>query len=817
MNILIKTTLRNIAGKPFRSLLVIFSIFACSLTALFCFDLANANNTYFQAAFRTMAGKGDITMNGECIDLSMLPADFPEYDCVQYRTFNEYRYLDIEGEYYVVHADKLRITSVNVADAGAMGIIQTGLELGDGQIIITDSYGKKYDADIGDTVILHDMNGDPVELEVVNIIPTTVMNVMRRTGACIVNENTGDVLAAGRDSKPIYILNIHNDSLITQAEEMLRQTYPNAYVSRLTPNDSMLEGNEEIMGIMFMIFAIAFLLVIFITASLCERIVSERMSYIGTLRSLGLSARSTGYILLIENVFYALIGSIPSTILYACFREMIMNFFFDSGDDMGGNIIPALSPLLLIGVIAGAVVIECIIPLRAQFKALKVSIRDIIFDNRDTEYKLSRSGIVLGIILAVIGIIAFTLRNNIFAASVCLIATVMAVAFLYPLFLKLITNFIASRAHKADNERWALAAVETGSRKSAVGSGILSVSSSAMCIIIFAIALTMMGAMTTEEFDCDVIVDTNHESTYYAFADRMDGINETEFVYSDAETVRLNDREVFSEFYGMPDGGFNMFHQFEEVPVIADGTVAVENSWASKNGIHEGDVITITFNADSVFPIVREFTVAGTFKNLGMSHAETSMIFSITDFVDIYHDNPGYLLIRCDDPDQTAALIKRYAVGLYDDVQTQTELNEMSQKANKSSVLIFTVIIGVALGMTAIGMSSNQLIGFEGRKKECAVMLSTAMTKETLISILFRESLLSALISGTLGLLTGSLLVLVIKDALTSSEILYLKIVYSPLHTVLVWLGMIALFALTVLFPIRSLNKMKISEQIKCE
>ena len=63
----------------------------------------------------------------------------------------------------------------------------------------------------------------------------------------------------------------------------------------------------------------------------------------------------------------------------------------------------------------------------------------------------------------------------------------------------------------------------------------------------------------------------------------------------------------------------------------------------------------------------------------------------------------------------------------------------------------------------------------------------------------------------------GSLLVLVIKDALTSSEILYLKIVYSPLHTVLVWLGMIALFALTVLFPIRSLNKMKISEQIKCE
>ena len=96
-------------------------------------------------------------------------------------------------------------------------------------------------------------------------------------------------------------------------------------------------------------------------------------------------------------------------------------------------------------------------------------------------------------------------------------------------------------------------------------------------------------------------------------------------------------------------------------------------------------------------------------------------------------------------------------------------------------------------------------------------MLSTAMTRQTLTSILFRESILSAVISGALGLFTGSLLVLVIKDALSSSEFLYMTIVYNPLYTLCVWLGMIALFALTVLFPIRSLKKMKISEQIKCE
>ena len=52
---------------------------------------------------------------------------------------------------------------------------------------------------------------------------------------------------------------------------------------------------------------------------------------------------------------------------------------------------------LVIGVILGAVLIECLIPLKAILKALKTSIRDIIFDNRDTEYKYSKTTLVMGI------------------------------------------------------------------------------------------------------------------------------------------------------------------------------------------------------------------------------------------------------------------------------------------------------------------------------------------------------------------------------------------------------------------------------------
>ena len=817
MNILIKTTLRNITGKPLRSLLLVFSIFVCSITALFCFDIAKSESRFFDVAFKVMAGEGDITILGEDVDLSQLPPEFPEYDYMDYRLLTEIKYNDIDGEYYVVHVDRVRVTSVDITEAGIMDIVETGLELGDGEVIVTRGYANTYECDIGDTIVLHDKNGDPVELTVVNIVPTGTMNLMRRGRSCIVNENTGDVLLAGQEQLPNHMINIHDDSKISEAMDMLEDLYPDATVNRLTPSDSMMDSTREFMGLMFMIFAIAFLLVIFITASLCERVVSERMSYIGTLRSLGLSARSTGLILLIENVFYALIGSLPGTVLYLIFRDSIMSEVYATGPDISNDIVPPLSPLVVAGVILGAVVIECVIPLRAQFKALNVSIRDIIFDNRDTEYKLSKSGMVFGIIFAVIGVITFILRKDIFAAGACLIATVMAAAFLYPLILKAVTSFMASRMRKSDKECWALASAETGSRKSSVGSGILSVSSSAMCVIILSIALSMMGSLETDRYDCDVVVDTTSDAGHYGFAERMDGVTETELLFSSSDNILVQGNEVSAEFYGMPEEGFTMFRGFEQVPELADGMIAVEHTWANKIGIGEGDVITLTFNPDSVFPIIRDFTVAGTFNNPGMAYVEAAFITSFDDYIEIYHDSPSKLLIRCDDPEGTVSMIETYAVGLYDEVKTAEQIRLEAEEDNRTSIIIFTCIIAVALGMTVIGITTNQLIGFEGRKKECAVMLSTAMTKETLISVLFRESFLSAVISGTIGLLTGSLLVLVIKDALASSETLYLNIIYNPVYTLLMWLGMIAVFALTVLFPVRSLKKMKISEQIKCE
>ena len=136
---------------------------------------------------------------------------------------------------------------------------------------------------------------------------------------------------------------------------------------------------------------------------------------------------------------------------------------------------------------------------------------------------------------------------------------------------------------------------------------------------------------------------------------------------------------------------------------------------------------------------------------------------------------------------------------------------------DKTSKVIITVIIVIALGMTAIGMISNQLIGFEGRKKECAVMLSTAMGRGKLSSVLLLEAFITAFTASGVGTIIGTFLTTVFKAASADAAIPVMTLEIDPLKNIIFFVLLTLVFTGTVLFPIKNLKKMKISEQIKYE
>jgi ABC-type antimicrobial peptide transport system permease subunit len=547
------------------------------------------------------------------------------------------------------------------------------------------------------------------------------------------------------------------------------------------------------------------------------------MSYIGTLRSLGMSTARTGRILLLENVLYALLGSIPATILYSFIRLPILNLMF-MGEDSSGNAVefelPGYPVALVIGVILGAVLIECLIPLRAILKALKTSIRDIIFDNRDTEYKFNRSTLIFGLICLAVAIPTFFLRKNIFFATICLVAAVAALAFLFPRILKLVTTGIKKIADKFEKSTWSLASVEAISRKSTVGSGVLCATAAAMCIVVYALTGGLSDSINVVPYNCDVVMETTKENKYYTYIEHLDGVTDSENLYTALKLITVNDetKEGYGYYFGMPDGGFKYYEGFKGLPdKIEEGCVCLDKSFASRKGIKTGDTIKITINPESVFPVTREYKVTNIVECNNNGYSGESIIVNEAEYKFLFRDTPGQILIKCDDPEAIKKTLETYAKGNYDTVETYDEKVENLNENNSKTIAVVTAIIIVALGMTAIGMISNQLIGFEGRKKECAVMLSTAMNKSKLSGILLKEVLITSTTASAAGTIVGTILTFVLKTAMASAQTVVMDINVNPLHNLLFFAIMSVIFTATVLFPIRNLRKMKIAEQIKYE
>ena len=822
MNLVLKTSLKNIFGKPFRTLLVAFSIFVCSMCAMVCFEFATSLKSLVIGGSSLGLSKADCLLYANDFTARGLPEGFPESRVLEINTNSEDLYKDIEGEYAYVTSDQLLIYGLDIDAAVDMEFIEP-VKLGLKEAVITRKFAKNFGYKVGDKLIVHDRANEEVELNIVGISANDGKNYFIKDNSAFVNRETANIISCGRLDTGIVLIDVLDQDKARQAVQDLKDYYPNSLFLNFVYDEATLNEINEFVKYFYLVFAVTFLLVIFVTASIGNRIVSERMPYVGTLRSFGMNNARTARILLLENILYALLGCIPAIIVYGIVRVPVLRAYGGVSKEGASfqTTIPAMSPFVVLGVILGAMVIECLIPLKAILKALKTSIRDIIFDNRDTAYKFSRSGLIIGILFFIGAIVAGILSKNIYAAIVCLLLSVTSLALLYPWVFKWVTAMVKKIADKKENAKWSLAAVEAISRKSTVGSGVLCVTAAAMSIIVFNAVRSAMNLTVDDDFRCDVIVDCEGKTKDFKFVEKLDSVTDVEFIYVMQETVRFNDLapeldENFP-FVAVPQEGFKYYEPMKGLTgKIEDGSIVVDDKTAKKYNINEGETVKLTFNPNGVVPIIREYKLVSVLKP-GAFETEGTVFMSERDYKELFKDSPGYCLIKCEKPDYVARMIKTYAVGSYGSVETHKEMMDEQNKRNAKLNTVLISIIAIAVGMTFIGMASNQLIGFEGRKKECAVLLSTSMDKKKLSGVLFCEMLITALTASVMGTSVGVILTGIINKLLAKSDTLEINVEANPIATLLFCIFLVIAFTATVLFPIRNLKKMKIAEQIKYE
>ena len=822
MGVLLKATLRNIFGKPFRSFLVILSIFVCAFVGIFSIDLVQMERTVIENEVKSLSGTADLYTVMRKLDMGRIPEDLPEYEALVINVFTEYLYQEVEGEYQFVNRKNYQISGLDPVKAEKILDLKT-TQIGDDEVIITTKLAAGLKAEVGDPLMLYDLAGGKHEFRICDIVPPNDNSFVLSGLGGLVNEEGAKVLACGKPSSVRLMIDVLDDTQIDRAEQMLKDEFGKSLVIRMAMTDEEMAGLEEIAGFLFVLFAITFLLVIFVTFSICERIVGERMSYIGTLRSFGISVGKTALILLGENAMYAILGSAPATLIYAIirgpvFRAMFEMYYIDATEQPD---LPALSIPLIMAVVAVAVLVECLIPLKAVIKAMRISIRDIIFDNRDTEYKYSKVSFGVGVICIVIAVITFLRAEDLYMAAICMISLVSAVGLLYPRILRIVAALLIRIAEKTGSAGLQLAAREAVSKKSTVGSGVLCATSSAMCMVIYLLSVSMTAMFEADTYDCDVIVYGVTKAKDLSFTEYLEDVTDREFIYAtedDSVVIGDDEKTTTSWIYGWPEGGYHFYREITGLPEkVEEGQIYTEQNWAKENGLEIGDRIHFTYNSYGTLPIERDYTLAGFLQASASESIKNNFVVSMKEFQNIYHDDPWLLLIRSDDPKKTAREIERYGATVCSSVETKQEHIEEKKKNNAISKALLYAVIAAAIALSSIGMISNQMIGFEGRKRECAVLLATSMTRKYLARMLFGEMMIASVASVSAGAFVGMVLIRIMKKAFENSEMLALPIEIHYDTVILLWGIMVLIFALTVLLPIRNMRKMKIAEQLKYE
>ena len=817
MKILIKHTLNNIFKKPVRALLLIICVAVTVISAYLVFDMNVSATASIQSYFTRMVGKCDaqIRCPGGIKDEYYDGA--PECTKIPFYEKTELLYKRDSTQYSYVLTENAGVYGIDFQKACELKIFENKYELEDDEVIISEKYAEDCALKEGEELVLHDKYNRDVKFTIAKIM--TEKNFFTETNqyAAVVNLNAFLVLEANETSRPSEcIIDVKDDDRVDEFVEKIKENVPGVYCRNLSSVGA--EAAAQLKSLFVVIFILSFLLVIFITISLSERIVCERMSVIGTLRSLGISRSLTSGILLAENIFYGLTGAVAGTVLYMFIRKPLLSEIIRFGDG-SSPVVKPVSVSTIIIVLAGAVFFECAAPVSALVKALKTSIRDIIFDNRDTEYRFSKVQTVSGIILLITGVITyFAGKKSMIVSTISLISLVISLSLIMPWILKAASKLWCFVSDKAKLPVLKLAAVEISSKKSTVSSAVLCVTAVCLSITMYVFSVSVTTWIEKTGYKADVMLfDLSLEKSQYTFVENIDGVNSVDYMYETYERVEVNGEKKDEDFnmIALPDKQF-----FDMIPDYPDSLdrdkFVMDKKFADKYKIKKGDTVDFTLHSDGIFPEHVSLTLTGFINTKHYDDTMPVLVINKDLFIEQYYDYPSAVLLKCDDPENVLETIKSHSVGSTDEYYTQDSYVEYMRQMNASIPGVLSVLLTIGVLLTIIGSSGNQIIGFEGRKREYAVLYSTSMNRKNLRHLIFLENSLSSLTAVVTAVFSGffvTKLVERILDVIELSVEITVGIGTFAAAGLVFWI----ILMFTCISPLRSLRKMNTANELKYE
>lgn len=810
MRIIITHILRNIKEKKGRSLLIILSLMIASVVFILNLTIPNQIVETKAKQSRDAIGKSDV-----------LVASYVPFNINDIKLSNEESKIVGVNDLYTIHKDKtLVIYGTDIKEASNINLIDN-IDLLDNEIIISKTTADKYKYKLNDIITI-DLMDSKYELKIKDIVEAKGLLSFKSLSGIINNDTYNRITSDENNKYRTYYIDVLNNEKVDDVKKYIQDNNDKKeyMVEKLVDEEKIREDNYYTQFILLVIMIMATIMIFFVVNTLNKMIVMERMPVIGTFRSVGASKFKMNMLLVLENSIYGLLGGSVGALV-----SILINNF--AASMLTGTTIKASVPVnnLISGIIF-TICLEVFMSLASIIKSNKYSIKEIMFEGKNSKAGFNIKESIISFILILLSIITYFVigDTNSLLSALSLIMFWVGIAYFIPTMMLFLSKIICGIAKMINSGSLLMAGKNLGFNKLLISSTRLVVISTSIMLVIVNISMSFNSMIDSYKVQFSgydgTIRDISKKYNEYASINNVDNVKNIEytFMYSN-DDITYNDGKTLDAgpmFLGMDKSNPSIKQLDYKINDLKDDECLFDEILLKNNNLKVGDTIDFYLKTQDSHIKVK---IVGTVNSYYMSTQREIVVLTDDVFKQKITEVPFSIEFSVNDNNKVRDTIELMERELKDPDITIWTIDDFCniQRKNISSFMsLFYIIIALSLILSFVGIINNQLISFMERTKEIAVLNSICMSKSQLRRMLVIENITSNIVACAFGF-GVSIMSLRYMNKLMYGIKMYTDVQYQY-NVGLMIMGIVLVVLLsTVIVPIKKMKKINVVEAIKYE
>ena len=810
MRIIITHILRNIKEKKGRSLLIILSLMIASVVFILNLTIPNQIVETKAKQSRDAIGKSDV-----------LVASYVPFNINDIKLSNEESKIVGVNNLYTIHKDKtLVIYGTDIKEASNINLIDN-IDLLDNEIIISKTTADKYKYKLNDIITI-DLMDSKYELKIKDIVEAKGLLSFKSLSGIINNDTYNKITSDENNKYRTYYIDVLNNEKVDDVKKYIQDNNDKKeyMVEKLVDEEKIREDNYYTQFILLVIMVMATIMIFFVVSTLNKMIVMERMPVIGTFRSVGASKFKMNMLLVLENSIYGLLGGSVGALV-----SILINNF--AASMLTGTTIKASVPVnnLISGIIF-TICLEVFMSLASIIKSNKYSIKEIMFEGKNSKAGFNIKESIISFILILLSIITYFVigDTNSLLSALSLIMFWVGIAYFIPTMMLFLSKIICGIAKMINSGSLLMAGKNLGFNKLLISSTRLVVISTSIMLVIVNISMSFNSMIDSYKVQFSgydgTIRDVSKKYNEYASLNNVDNVKNIEytFMYSN-DDITYNDGKTLDAgpmFLGMDKSNPSIKQLDYKINDLKDDECLFDEILLKNNNLKVGDTIDFYLKTQDRHIKVK---IVGTVNSYYMSTQREIVVLTDDVFKQKITEVPFSIEFSVNDNNKVRDTIELMERKLKDPditIWTIDDFCNIQRKNINSFMSLFYIIIALSLILSFVGIINNQLISFMERTKEIAVLNSICMSKSQLRRMLVIENITSNIVACAFGF-GVSIMSLRYMNKLMYGIKMYTDVQYQY-NVGLMIMGIVLVVLLsTVIVPIKKMKKINVVEAIKYE